>query len=236
MWRNRRFICCDGRLPLFNNRACTSGLGQFARPEPRSHGADTLLARLSYWSSSPGREPKVHEQGDVGRDATHHASLQRIQVAQYCPECPKICFALYRSGYYRISKRTLKGQEDLQGTLSEDQLVRVHGMLNNLDLKDTESDSSVLNGTESVEQLIVEIARGRDTLNHAWFDVDHHRPFPPSVVSIVNWLQSFKPRGESPLTLRELSDEPVCPRSYVKPLQPVAATLHDMRAIACARR
>ena len=210
--------------------------GASSLAEPLSRGTDTVLARLSYHSSSPIREPKVHEQNDVGPDATHHASLQRVQVAQYCPECPKICFALYRSGYYRISKRTLKGQENLQGTLSEDQLVRVHGMLNNLDLKDTESDSSVLNGTESREQFIVEIAGGGDTVNHVWLDVDHHRPFPPSVVSVVNWLQSFKPRGVSPLTLRELSDEPVCPRGRVKPLRPVAATLHDMPTTTCARR
>lgn len=157
--------------------------------DPKPHGSDALLARLSYQSSLPVREPEVHEQDEPGEGATPHGSLRRIQVAHYCPDCPQICFALYRSGNYRISKRTLHGREHLQGTLSKDQLVRVETMLNNLDLKTSEAGGFVLYGTESVEQLVVELARDHHTIHHVWLDVDHQRLFPPSVVSIVDWLR-----------------------------------------------
>jgi hypothetical protein len=64
-------------------------------------------------------------------------------------------------------------------------------------------------------------------MHYMWIDPDHKRPFPDSAISIVNWLQSFKASGASPLTLRELSETTICPPPSEKPAQPVIASVHD---------
>src|SRR5260370_32891670 len=45
---------------------------------------------------------------------------------------PQICFALYRNGYYRLSRMTESGPQGLQGTLSADQGSRLGEMLRDL--------------------------------------------------------------------------------------------------------
>jgi hypothetical protein len=133
---------------------------------------------------------------------------------------PQICFALYRSGYYRVSRLTERGTETLQGTLSEDQVLRFRGMLENLDFQSS-GGAVTRNGAEV---FIAEVVRSRKTVHYVWIDPDHERPFPNSAMSVVKWLQDFKPEGSSPLTVRELSDQPsICPLASKPMLPPLAS-------------
>jgi len=133
---------------------------------------------------------------------------------------PQICFALYRNGYYRLSRMTDSGPQGLQGTLSADQVSRLGEMLRDLSAQHRE-DGLVLRGSES---LVVEMATNGK--RYAWVDADHRSPFPVPVAQVVRWLQEFKAQDETPLTLRELSDQPICPPASEKRLQPAVAKLN----------
>lgn len=168
-----------------------------ASAQSKEHSPDDLLARLRYSSTYVW---------DVNQDRS-----------------PQICFALYRDGYYRLAKKSRKAQdgtESFQGTLSSDQLTHVRTMLKSLDLQTGEL------GTihKASESLIAELVRDGKTTHSVWVDPDHERPFPNSAVHLVNWLQDFEAQGPSPLTLRELSDQPICPSASEKSLRPIIAS------------
>jgi hypothetical protein len=170
----------------------------FACAQSRTHGPDRLLARLSY---TGGRVVDwKREQGN-----------------------PQICFALYRSGYYRVTRLTEGGKETLQGTLSEDQVTHLRSMLENLDLEKSSGGAVTRNGADV---LVAEVVRKGRTIHYLWIDPDHERPFPSSAMSVVKWLQDFKPEDGLPLTVRELSNEPpICPVASQSVL-PLVASLH----------
>jgi hypothetical protein len=154
----------------------------FTFAQSKTQGPDSLYARLSYTTGHP--VDWRQEQGN-----------------------PHICFALYRSGYYRVSRITESGTETVQGSLSEDQVLHFRSMLENLDFQSS-GPAVILNGAET---LVAEVVRKRKTIHYVWIDPDHQRPFPSSTMSIVKWLQNFKPEGASPLTVRELDDSSICP-------------------------
>jgi hypothetical protein len=172
-----------------------------APAQSKEHRADDLLARLSYSSTYVW---------DLHQDRS-----------------PQICFALYRDGYYRLSRKSRNapgGTENLQGTLSPDQLTRLRTLLKSLDFQTGEVGAI----RKASESLIAEVVRDGKTVHSLWIDPDHQRPFPDSAIRVVNWLQDFKAQGSSPLTLRELSDRPICPSASEKPLHPVIASVHGM--------
>jgi len=169
----------------------------FTAAQSATHRPDSLFARLSYSSG-------------------HMVDWRREQGN------PQICFALYRSGYYRVSRLTERGTETLQGTLAEDQVLRLRSVLENLDFQSS-GDAVTRNGAEV---LVAEVVRKRKSIHYVWSDPDHQRPFPSSAMNIVTWLQDFKPEGASPLPVRELSDQPsICPPAS-KPVVPLLATSH----------
>src|ERR1700730_9661199 len=71
--------------------------------QSKKSDSDGLMARLSYQS---------------GRMIIDW----QYQDWRYQKGYPHICFAVYRSGYYRISRLAEYGQQTLEGTLSKDQL------------------------------------------------------------------------------------------------------------------
>jgi hypothetical protein len=169
-----------------------------APPQSKEHPADDLVARLSYGSTYFW---------DQNQDRS-----------------PQICFALYRDGYYRLSRKSRSapdGTESLQGTLSSDQLARIRTLLKNLDVETGEVGAI----RKASESFIAEVVRDGKTVHSVWIDPDHERPFPDSAIRVVNWLQDFEDQGSSPLTLHELSDRPICPSASEKPLHPVIASL-----------
>ena len=166
--------------------------------QSKEHSTDDLLARLS--SSST-----------YLRDVNDNHSQQ-------------ICFVLYRDGYYRIAgkiRNTQDGVENLQGTLSPEQLTRLRTLLNSLPSRTSEIGAI----RKASESLTAEVVRDDKTAHFVWIDPDHERPLPDSAIRVVNWLQDFKAQDSSPLTLRELSDQPICPSASEKPLRPVIASV-----------
>ncbi|MGB6480174.1 MAG: hypothetical protein WBF15_13850, partial [Candidatus Sulfotelmatobacter sp.] len=143
-----------------------------APAQSKEHNPDDLLARLSY-------------------NSTYVWDVSEARS-------PQICFALYRDGYFRISRRSRQvqdGTESLQGTLPQDQLARLRTLLKNLD-----SQTGVGTIYKASESLTAEVMREGKIIHFLWIDPDHERPFPDSVARVVNWLQDFAPQGSSPLT------------------------------------
>jgi hypothetical protein len=172
-----------------------------APAQSKEHTPDDLLARLSYNSTY------------VWDDSRERS--------------PQICFALYRDGYFRISRRSRHaqdGMESLQGTLPPDQMTHLRTLLKNLNSQ-TGEVGAILKASES---LTAEVVRDGKAVRFLWIDPDHERPFPDSAASVVNWLQDFEPKTSSPLALRELSDQPICPSASEKPLHPVIANVDGM--------
>jgi hypothetical protein len=104
---------------------------------------------------------------------------------------------------------------------TRDQFAQLTHILSTLDAQGP-NGGFVQQGSES---LIAEIIHDGESKHYLWMNPDHQRPFPGSILNLISWLQSFKPVGAAPLTLRELSSDPICPRSSFQPLQPVSASL-----------
>ena len=136
-------------------------------------------------------------------------------------DSPRICFALYRDGYYKLFRVKQYTNESVEGMLPRDNFARINKLLKELD-SDINRGGVVLRGSESFN---AEIISEKQTIHFVWVDPDHERPFPDSVKSIVKWLQDFKPNDASPLTIRELSNQPICPHASGKPLEPKISRL-----------
>jgi hypothetical protein len=104
-----------------------------------------LFASFTAWTQSSARQGKVEPDSLLARVSysVGGEDASNWQSQDYLPSC----FALYRSGYYQIS-RTTRGvlpvhgeptirreQAILQGTLSPPQLEEFRRMLKNLDFK-----------------------------------------------------------------------------------------------------
>lgn len=166
-----------------------------SKEQLKEAGSDSLLARVSYDITSPGIDWRT--QGGY----------------------PQSCFALYRDGYYQVSRLTEHGTESVQGTLSQKQILSFGSMLKNLDFE-SRGGGIVRNGAQN---FIAEIVREGKTIHYEWMNPDNERPFPSSAVRVIGWLQEFKAEGASPLMLRELRQHPICPPASLKPVQPVIA-------------
>jgi hypothetical protein len=184
-----------------------------------------LIAALGFLNSATApAQSKEHNPGDLLARLSYNSTYV-WDVSE--ERSPQICFALYRDGHYRISRksrRTQGGVETLQGTLSPDQLIRLRTLLKSLPLQIGEVGAI----RKASESLTAEVVRDGKTVHFVWIDPDHERPFPDSAIRVINWLQDFEAQGSSPLTLRELSDQPICPSASEKPLHPVIASVHRM--------
>jgi hypothetical protein len=159
---------------------------------PSDQGPSNVLARLSYISTYVAVSGQQHS--------------------------PGICFELYRNGRYRVSRSTDGATKNLGGTLTQDQLGAVTRLMKKLDFESS-GGGVIRNGSES---FVAEIVRGNERMRYLWVDPDHQRPFPDSAVSIINWLQDFKPQGADALVVPELGTDSICPIISDKPVQPVA--------------
>lgn len=188
----------------------------------------TLITALTLATASTGLAQSKKSASD---SLIARLSYDRISAVRSEQEgSPKVCFALYRSGRYRVLMDTDKGTEFLQGTLSRDQFLRVSRMLEDLNFQTSEV-SLVRQGSESFE---AEVHRSGETTRYVWVDPDHQRPFPKSAMSVVRWLRNFKAQDASPLTFGEFSEPQICPSE--KPLLPLSAGLrYEIGAVSCGR-
>lgn len=144
---------------------------------------------------------------------------------------PRMCFEVYRTGRYRVSRATKNGIETLGGSLSDDQHNLVARMVGQLDF-DSRVGGLLQRGSESFE---AEVLRDGQWTRFAWLNPDHRRPFPDSAVRLIQWLQRFKPEGAIPLSSPEASTDPICPRMSEQPLLPVALPTSVFRELKPGR-
>jgi hypothetical protein len=171
----------------------SSGIAWAQSKEPDS---DPLLARVSY---------------DVGSSALDWKTQEGY---------PQACFAVYRSGYYQISRLTKDGRETLQGTLSQQRLLDFSRMLQSLDFNSS-GGGTVFQGSEL---FIAEVVRDSEATHYFWMNPDHRNPFPSSAIRVIRWLKDFHPDGASQLAPPpELSNHSICPRVSKNGLQPLTA-------------
>ena len=97
-------------------------------------------------------------------------------------------------------------------------------MLEDLHFRSTEV-SLVNQGSESFE---AELVRASETTHYLWVDPDHQRPFPKSASFVVQWMENFKAKGASAITLGDFSEQQICP-SGKSPLLPLSADLNPER-------
>ena len=134
---------------------------------------------------------------------------------------PKLCFALFSDGYYRMSRLTTRGStEKVQGTLSVDQLAAFKKLLAALRFQNGGA-GLVQNSAES---FVAEISRDDKTGRYFWLDPDHRKPLPSAALDVVKWLQNFKPQNAQAIDMPELTN-PICPPASEKPVQPVASLI-----------
>ncbi len=122
---------------------------------------------------------------------------------------PRICFEIYRNGGYRVSRMTNGTTDTLRGTLTQDELGSVMGLVKGLDFDNRQGGSVIRQGSES---FVAETTSGDQTKRYEWLDPDHQRPFPESTLGVINWLQDFKAQGAKRLVVPEFSADPICPR------------------------
>lgn len=173
-----------------------------ASSQSNLHHPEALIARLSYQST-------------YRIDWRDHRASTRI------------CFALYKGGHYRMSRLTENGMQTVQRNLYGDEFASLRTMLRDLRSKATGGGEIIRQGSESFR---AEIVRGGETIELEWINPDHEIPFPRPAMQVVAWLQQFRDRDAVRLTLRELSEEPICPPASTKPVEPVVAsraTTHD---------
>jgi hypothetical protein len=143
---------------------------------------------------------------------------------------PQVCFAAYRSGYYRISRLTEQGRQNLEGVLSKDQLAELDRLLKNVHF---ESEGGGFQSLQGAESLVAEVVRHGESTRYVWVNPENRNPLPKSGKDVVEWLENFQAQGATPFTLHELSNVPVCPPVNARPVQPVIAGLgHGSSSIA----
>jgi hypothetical protein len=167
-----------------------------ANPQSNPHHPDALVARLSYQS-------------------THGTDWREQQ------DSPRICFALYTSGHYRMMRLGENGMQTVQGNLSGDDFATLGTMLRDLPSDANRGGEIVRQGSESFR---IEILRGGGSTEFEWINPDHEHPFPRPAMQVVRWLQQFRDPDAVTLTLRELSEQQICPAASTKPVEPVVAS------------
>lgn len=172
------------------------------------------------------------QSGKLDRDGIlARLSYQNTYAADWRTQehSPHVCFALYEGGRYRISRVGKNGTENREGELSENELEQLTTMLKTLNSRG--SGGIIHQGSES---FTAEVARDDDKVHFLWINPDHKRPFPTNAAQLVEWLHNFKAPDSAPFTLRELSNEPICPPASQKPVQPVASAIPS--GLNCGKR
>src|SRR5437588_651975 len=97
-----------------------------ALAQSASGNSDSVLARLSYQSGTTVIDWR-YEKGS-----------------------PHICLAVYRSGYYQISRFTERGTQTLEGAMAKEQLGELKGLLYEVGLQFEGGGIQYLEGVESL--------------------------------------------------------------------------------------
>jgi hypothetical protein len=162
-------------------------------------GAPDLLARLSYDRSTMPR-----------------AAMDEVQ---------RVCVAVSRDGDYRIVRTTGFEIQRLHGKLPKEQLEQLKALLESADFRALSGDHGGLI-RQDAETFAAEVAKtnkdGEDAIQRLqWLNADDQRPFPDSVVKVVDWLKHFEPKDGKQFEYARYPD--VCPSGGLRLIQPTVA-------------
>lgn len=181
-------------VPVLVTLAVIACVAQSRRSE-----SDDLVARLSYGS------------GGMVIDWRHQKGY------------PQICFAVYQSGYYQISRLTEQGNQTLQGNLSKEHFAELRQLLNNISF---DSEAGGIDYLEGAESLVTELVRQGKTARYFWINPGHRNPLPKSATELADWLQKFQAQGATPFRRLVTSDIRICPSMNENPL-PLTTSLNS---------
>ena len=195
----------------------------------RSAFAVSLAALLLLASiASVAQSEKKDSDGLVARLSYQSGGM--VIDWRYQKGYPHICFAVYRSGYYRVLRFTEQGNQTLEGMLPKEQLAGLDQVLDKIDFQSQGAGVQYLQGAES---LVVEIVRHRETKRYFWINPEHRNPLPKSATKLVDWLESFQAPGATPFSYHEPTDIRICPSMNENPLPIMSSSNYESSSITC---
>jgi len=146
-------------------------------------------------------------------DVNGHYQMRRSKATQYTVEKDG------RQFVYRNLRTEL-----LQGTLDENAMRQLKGLLENPELVSLTPRANLLR--KDGETFAVDVTREREVQRVVITDSDNENAFPASVRNLVSWLENFKAEGAQPL---DDSDADICPSATLQLADPAVATLQSPR-------
>ena len=146
-----------------------------------------------------------------------------------------VCFAVSKSGDYRIV-RSLDGHtERLRGNMPKEEFRQLSDLLEAADFRNLLGNSRPGVVRQEAETFAAEIAVGGrwhddghgtkwlepQSRRLQWLNGDGESPFPAPVSKLVDWLQRFQPKDGKPFDYAAYRD--VCPAVGLRLLQPAVA-------------
>jgi len=124
---------------------------------------------------------------------------------------PRICFAVFKDGRYRMLRRTADGKgQRLQGTILPEELRQIEGMLDAPGFRALAGQRGPFIVLAGSETFIAEVPREVGVQRVLWMNPDREEPFPKPAAEVIDWLQSFEPKHAETLVDTEFPD--VCPQ------------------------
>jgi len=176
--------------------------------------AALVLAAASLWAQEVYHSRNTDLMARLSYDST--AIVHGEDVRQ-------VCIAVARDGDYRMVRMMNTGEtERLEGKMTKDQVQQLKKLLATNEFRMLAGDHGGLIRQES-ESFGAEIPRGDEggTQRLNWLNADGERPFPDSVVKVVDWLKHFEAESGTPFEYAEYPD--VCPAGGLRLLQPSMA-------------
>jgi hypothetical protein len=175
------------------------------------------------------------QQAEMSKDSGMLARLAYdTSAAAHRGDLRHVCVAITLDGEYRIIRSTFdEPTEYLRGQMSKDQFDELKSLLSS---KKFRSQSGTQGGLirQDSESFRAEMpmplkkrADGTYILPPSeawrldWLNADNAAPFPASVSKVVNWVQSFQPKGSKEFSYTEFPD--VCPSGGLRLVQPTVA-------------
>jgi hypothetical protein len=124
---------------------------------------------------------------------------------------PRICFAVFKDGRYRMLRKTTDGKiQRMQGVIVPEDLGQIDAMLKSPSFRALAGQRGgvVRSGSET---FMAEVPREDGVQRLLWMNPDREDPFPQAAAQVVDWLQRFEPKHGERLVDTEFPE--VCPQS-----------------------
>jgi hypothetical protein len=149
---------------------------------------------------------------------------------------PRICFAVFKDGRYRMLRRSPDGRtQRVQGVIVPEELGQIEAMLKSPGFRALAGQRGGGIVRSGSERFIAEVPREDSVQRLLWMNPDRKEPFPEAAAEVIDWLQHFEPRHAESLVDTEFPD--VCPQlgpgvrpifaANLKPASPLPSCSRD---------